>query len=184
MILYCEVDFEVPIILGRPFLSSGHVVVAMEKVHIMFRIINEETTFDICRSKKEGGEVESLSAISYRVNSVSEVNIEERLGVEYVGAVMMNYESDGIEDFDELVDALKIFGYWSKPKRFDVNINNHESPPSKSSTEEAPKFELKSLPPHLKYVFLGMNETLLVIVVTHINRKQVECLVAVLKRYK
>ena len=31
VILDCEVDFEVPIILGRPFLATGRALVAMEK---------------------------------------------------------------------------------------------------------------------------------------------------------
>ena len=31
VILDCEVDFEVPIILGRPFLATGRALVNMEK---------------------------------------------------------------------------------------------------------------------------------------------------------
>ena len=31
VIIDCEVDFEVPIILGRPFLATGRALVAMEK---------------------------------------------------------------------------------------------------------------------------------------------------------
>ena len=31
VILDCEVDFEVPIILGRPFLATGRALVDMEK---------------------------------------------------------------------------------------------------------------------------------------------------------
>ncbi|KAK4706807.1 hypothetical protein R3W88_033639 [Solanum pinnatisectum] len=36
LILYCEVDFEVPIILGRPFLATGHALVDMEKGQMKF----------------------------------------------------------------------------------------------------------------------------------------------------
>ena len=55
--LECEVDYEVPIILGRPFLSTGHALVDMGKVHMKFRLNNEDTTFNICRSIKQNGEL-------------------------------------------------------------------------------------------------------------------------------
>jgi len=47
----------------------------------------------------------------------SEVQIEERLGVEAVAAVIMNFDSNGIEDYDELIDALDRCEYWPKPKK-------------------------------------------------------------------
>ena len=42
VILDCEVNFEVPIILGRPFLSTCRVVVDMEKGQMKFRLNNKE----------------------------------------------------------------------------------------------------------------------------------------------
>ena len=63
-------------------------------------------------------------------------------------------------------------------------MKHRESPPAKPSIEEAPKLELKALPPHLRYVFLGRDYTLLVIIAADLNQRQVEGLVAVLKRSK
>ena len=57
VILDCEIDFEVPIILGRPFLSTGRALVDMEKGHMKFRLNNEEATFNICRSMRQSGEL-------------------------------------------------------------------------------------------------------------------------------
>lgn len=48
-----------------------------------------------------------VSAITYRVESVPEVQIEERLRVEALAAVHMNFNSDGIEEYDSLVGALE-----------------------------------------------------------------------------
>ncbi|XP_049381422.1 uncharacterized protein LOC125845991 [Solanum stenotomum] len=42
VILDCEVDFEVSIILGRPFLAMGSALVDMEKGQTKFRLSNEE----------------------------------------------------------------------------------------------------------------------------------------------
>ena len=41
VILDCEVDFEVPIILGRPFLATGRALVYMEKGQMKFQLNNE-----------------------------------------------------------------------------------------------------------------------------------------------
>ena len=52
VILDCEVDFEVPIILGRPVLATNRALVDMEKGQMKFRLNNEEATFNICRSMR------------------------------------------------------------------------------------------------------------------------------------
>lgn len=49
VILDCEVDFEVPIILGRPFLATGRALVDVKVVHLKVRLNKEEVTFNICR---------------------------------------------------------------------------------------------------------------------------------------
>ena len=41
VILDCEVDFEVPIILGRPFLATGRALFDMEKGQMKFWLNNE-----------------------------------------------------------------------------------------------------------------------------------------------
>ena len=67
VILDCEIDFEVPIILGRSFLATGRALVHMEKGKMKFQLNNKEVTFNICRSMRESGEIQSVSAISYKV---------------------------------------------------------------------------------------------------------------------
>ena len=55
-----------PIILGRPILATGRASVDMEKGQMKFRLNNEEATFNICRSMRQSGELQSVSAISYK----------------------------------------------------------------------------------------------------------------------
>ena len=55
---------------------------------------------------RQSGEHQSVSAISYRVEESSEVQIKESLGVEALAAVIMNFESDGIDEYESLVTAL------------------------------------------------------------------------------
>ena len=66
VILDCEVDFEVPIILGRPFLATGRALVDMEKGQMTFWLNNEEATFNICRTMRQSGELQSVSAIFHK----------------------------------------------------------------------------------------------------------------------
>ena len=94
VILDCEVDFEVPIILGRPFLAMGRALVDMGKGQMKFRFNNEEVTFNICRSMRHSGELQSVSAISYQVGESFETQIEKHLGVEALAAVIMNFDYD------------------------------------------------------------------------------------------
>ncbi|XP_069152682.1 uncharacterized protein [Solanum lycopersicum] len=91
MILGCEVNFKVRIILRIPFLGTGRSLVFMEKGKMKFWLNSEEVTFNICRSRKQSGELQSVFSITYRVENSSEVQIEEHLGVEALAAVVMNF---------------------------------------------------------------------------------------------
>ena len=68
VILDCEVDFEVPIITRRQFLATGRALVYMEKGKMKFRLNNEKATFNICRSMRQNGELQSVSVVSYKEN--------------------------------------------------------------------------------------------------------------------
>ena len=57
IILDCEVDLEVPIILGRPFFATGGALVDMEKGKMKFRLNNEEATFNVCKTMRQSGEL-------------------------------------------------------------------------------------------------------------------------------
>ena len=96
----------------------------------------------------------------------------------------MNFDSDCIEEYESLVVALDRGDVQFKPKKYELDMKNHESPPAKLSIEEAPKLELKALPPYLRYEFLGNGDTLPVFIASDLNEKQVESLVKVLKRFK
>ena len=83
----------------------------------------------------------------------------------------MNFDSDCIEEYESLVADLDRSDVWFKPKKFELDMKNRESPPAKPSIEEDPKLELKALPPHLRYEFLGNGGTLPVIIVSYLNEQ-------------
>lgn len=58
-----------------------------------------------------------------------------------------------------------------EPKDDGLYMINRESPPVRPSVKEEPKFEIKALPPHLKYVFLGICETQTAIIKADVGDK-------------
>ena len=118
VILDCEVDFEIPIILERPFLAIGDALVDMEKGQMKFWLNNEEATSNIYMSIKLSFEFQTVFVIFNTVQSVSELHIEERLSVAALEPVIINFEVDGIEEYDALVAALEQNEYLSKIKNW------------------------------------------------------------------
>ena len=55
---------------------------------------------------RQSGELKSVSAISYNFGESSKTQIEERLGVEALAAMIMNFDNDCIEEYESLVAAL------------------------------------------------------------------------------
>lgn len=85
----------------------------------------------------------------------------ERFGVEKLAEVLMNFNREGIEEYDENVYSLMGMGSYSyTPKKLDLDFNNHPTPPTKQSIEKIPLLELKQFPSHMRYVFLGDRCTL------------------------
>ncbi|XP_017620912.1 uncharacterized protein LOC108465108 [Gossypium arboreum] len=140
IILDCEADIEVPIILGRSFLATGQTLIDV------YKEFNEQSTI---------------------------------LFEEFV----VTSDDEFIDDCDSMVEANNIkLKYGWKIKSLD--LDNRTPPIFKPSIDEALTLELKSLPTHLKYVFLSDNITLPVIVSATLDVTQEEKLVHILKQHK
>lgn len=85
--------------------------------------------------------------------------IEERLIVEALTAVIINFNSDGINEYGEIVSSLIGRGSCTyAPKKLDCDLKSGMTPLAKLSIEDPPKLELKALSSHLCYVFLRDNK--------------------------
>ena len=125
----------------------------MEKGQIKFRLNNEEATFNICRSMRKSGDLQSVTAIFFNVESSAQVQIEKRLGVEALEAVIKILGSVCIEEYGSLVAALDRGDFRFRPKKFDLDMKHREYPPSKPSIEDGLKFEINTLPPYLRCMY-------------------------------
>nr|XP_016443123.1 PREDICTED: uncharacterized protein LOC107768509 [Nicotiana tabacum] len=107
-------------------------------------------------------------------------NIEDPLE-----AVLLNMDVDDDARWVECVNALHGMGSYSyEPRKLSLDLENRKTPPTKPSIEEPPVLELKPLPPHLRYEFLGPNFTLPVILSSCLTNVQVEATLAVLQKRK
>lgn len=55
----CEVDFEVPIILGRPFLATWRALVDIDSGQLWFRVNDVEVMFDIRQTMRHPNKLKS-----------------------------------------------------------------------------------------------------------------------------
>nr|XP_016455191.1 PREDICTED: uncharacterized protein LOC107779308 [Nicotiana tabacum] len=163
VILDCAVDKDIPIILGRPLLATGRALMDSERNEIKFCVNDEEVTFQESKGMKLPHEYESILVIDVvdEVEDAVEMKMEEQFLGEALVAILVN--------FDE---------------KLSLDLENRATPPAKPSIIELPQLELKPLAPHLRYKFLGSNDTLSVIVSSLLNDVQVERLLEVLKEHR
>ncbi|XP_075103429.1 uncharacterized protein LOC142178014 [Nicotiana tabacum] len=79
VILDCTIDKEIPIILGRPFLATGRVLMDSERNEIKFRVNDKEVTFQASKGMKLPHAYEGISVIDVvdEVEDASEMKMEE-----------------------------------------------------------------------------------------------------------
>ncbi|XP_070005346.1 uncharacterized protein [Nicotiana sylvestris] len=174
VILDCKVDEEIPIILGRPFLATWRALIDCETGELKMRLNDEEIIFNVQKSMRRPSEFANCSlidAVDVIVQSDDEVlTIEDPLA-----ACLTNLEEVNGEDLAEWVLALEDRGFWDRELEFEpLHLGKRETPPAKPSIEESPKLELKPLPTHLRYEFLGPDSTLPVIISSGLLDVQVQ----------
>ncbi|XP_070014410.1 uncharacterized protein [Nicotiana sylvestris] len=128
VILNCEIDYEVPIILGRPFLATGKALV-------------DSNSSEVCSF------VDLITMVIFDGTSAM-INVEDPLE-----AVLLNLDVNDDEGRVDCVNALHGMGSYSyEPRKLSLDLENRKTPPTKPSIEEPPVLELKSLPPHLRFM--------------------------------
>ncbi|XP_070036001.1 uncharacterized protein [Nicotiana tomentosiformis] len=105
VILDCEVDYEVTIILGRPFLATGKALVNVKAGELTFRVGNEKVIFHVCMQQPNSNEV------CYFVDLVTYVIVDDTSATINVGdmleAVLLKFDNDEMDGFMECVNSLQ-----------------------------------------------------------------------------
>lgn len=83
----------------------------------------------------------------------------------------------------ELIEEKQAIPWWTRRDK-PLELTSEDFKENVPSIEKSQVLELKQLPPHLKYVYLGDKETLYVIISSYLTPLQEENLIVTLKRHK
>ena len=163
IILDFEADREVPIILGRLFLAMRRTLIDVQKGELTMRVNDQEVTFNIFDALKypdEGSEecsfVKTIDSLVQKQICREQDNFKEELAQFEDGKLLE-------EEKLEFIEEKQAIPRWTK--RYEsLELTSENFKENVPSIEKPLVLELKQLPSHLKYVYLGDNETLLMII--------------------
>ncbi|XP_038880330.1 uncharacterized protein LOC120071970 [Benincasa hispida] len=166
IILDYEADIEVPIILGHPFLAIGRALIDVQKGELTIMVDDQQVKFNILNALKYPSDMENY---------------------QYVGELQEEHWHEPLEKLEE--KDFGISAMWEEncvaiqtESGFEtLKLSERTMQRTKPSLEEPPMLELKSLPVHLKYVYLGSNNTLPVIISASLSKEKEEALIQILK---
>ncbi|CAN6716177.1 unnamed protein product [Malus baccata var. baccata] len=191
-----------PILLGRPFMKIARTKIDVFNGTLTMKFDGEVINFNLFDSIKYPSEDHSCFSIDVFA-SLAQDNFEQLNddALELVIARGMDIQNNeavtmhphGMNDFSlavppnedmiEMVAALESLplqsGKFLDPISISVSANK-----LLPSVVQPPTLELKPLPSHLKYVFLGDDETLPVIILSTLTAQEEDKLVRVLREYK
>nr|GEY29172.1 hypothetical protein [Tanacetum cinerariifolium] len=141
-------DPRVPLILGRPFLSTAHALIDVYEGEIILRHDDQSLTL------KCG----DMPSISYN-------NFQSLNKVDLIDATCEEYSQEVLGFSDVIANEALLNSDLEPPppnqKHYFPEAHKDlkvvEPKNDKSSDNEPPEVELKELPPHLEYAFLGEN---------------------------
>ncbi|CAN6679972.1 unnamed protein product [Malus baccata var. baccata] len=190
------------ILLGRPFMKTARTKIDVYSGTLSMEFDGEIVNFNLSDSIKYPSEDHSCFSIDI-IDSLAQGYLEDLNDdtLEKVISRSMALTTNGAdfklphdthelghavppsEEILELVAALE-----SLPKHGGKSPNFESIPISTNkllpSIVQAPILDLKPLPSHLKYIFLGENETLPAIISSSLTAQEEEKLVRVLKKFK
>jgi len=188
----CDSSTSTPILFGRPFLKTVNAKIDCGKDTLSMKVGDEKIEFNFHDAMKYPySNVYSITCydqINKCVQQVCDFDCEDGLSI----ALSYGYDFTKVEEMErhvcvpqnmhESVLALQALHTVPHGNVFvDLVLSHKKLLPS---ILQAPKLELKPLPDNLKYVFIGDNNTLLVIIAKGLTSMQEEKLVKLLCDHK
>nr|GEY56067.1 putative reverse transcriptase domain-containing protein [Tanacetum cinerariifolium] len=183
-------DPRVPLILRRPFLSTAHALIDVYEGEIILRHDDQSLTLK-CGDKP---------SISYKnsesLKKLTPFNESDFLLMEEADAFIVIHDEPILSNIDAtyydpegdilILEALLNNDPEPPSNQKDYFPSIHKDlkvvePKNQSSDDEPPEVELKELPPHLEYPFLGDNEKWPVIIAKDLNINEKTALINILK---
>ena len=178
-----------PILLGRPFMKTAKTKIDVDIGSLTMEFDGSKVEFNIYDSMKIPPEDHFCFAID-----LVDTSSQDMFDIDGQDKLKVAIEHDLNENNEEYVlsaELQEVLQDLKKQEQLPLLPSHLEPLPLTTPKEillpsvlQAPKVELKPLPEHLKYVFLGENETLPLIISSKLTREQENKLVEVLKQHK
>ena len=176
-----------PVILGRPFLATANAIIHCRGGLMTLSFDNMTVNLNIFNVIKEIGDEEDIcevNMIDFVVkNYVNNVLYDDPLMSCLVSPSWVeNVTTSELEFLHSIIEHSKVLEANGWAPKFETlpAIEDRVLP----SEEKPPKLELKPLPSHLKYAFLGVEETFPVIISSFLESDQENKLLEILRTHK
>ena len=177
-------DTQVPLLLGRPFLATGAVLIDVQKGELTLRVGDEAVQFNINRSL-EHPNVGSDSCMAVRNTSLLNDELNSDCIIQHsINEIEMNFQY--LESFDCEVLPSNLFNKETVSSINENNQNEESSQEQQTHDEEtsAEGLTLKELPSHLKYEFLEPKNRKPIIISAALTGAEEKKLLTILRKYK
>ncbi|CAN6579433.1 unnamed protein product [Malus baccata var. baccata] len=199
---YSNHSFQLPILLGRSFMKTTRTKIDVFKGTLTMEFDGEVIDFNISdamRYPHDGHSCFSIDVIDSWVQEfLDDLNedalekiLTQSIGLKNEGLSLRHAHDNNKEhlvvpiqeELVEMVAALELNPrhIGKSPNLISIPIATNKLLPS---VIQPPSLELKPLPSHLKYVFLGEQETLPVIISSSLTAQEEDKLVRVLREYR
>ncbi|XP_021751578.1 uncharacterized protein LOC110717233 [Chenopodium quinoa] len=188
VLLDMDEDVHIPIILGRPFLATSGALIDVKSAKITLKVGEEVLEFDLNASMKYPNSTlkkcMKIDTIDCIVNSMQEHLLSTNNSLENV---LLNKEKIGDQSKEmALYEGLLAENVEGNVEQACMGITPKHALEIATTKEGkgVPMVELKPLPSHLRYEFLGPNSTFPVIVSASLNEHQTRMLCGVLRNHQ
>ena len=176
-----------PVILGRPFLATANAIIHCRGglMTLSFRNMTVNLNiFNVIKGMGDEDEVCEVNMVDYVVqkyldNVLHDDPLTSCLVSPSWDEEVTTLESKFLHSIIEHKEVLEVNGW--VPKFEPLPPNEDKALPSE---EKPPKLKLKPLPSHLKYAFLGAEETFPVIISSSLEMNQENQLLEILRTHK
>nr|GFC59247.1 reverse transcriptase domain-containing protein [Tanacetum cinerariifolium] len=174
-------DPRVPLIMGRPFLSTAHSLIDVYEGEITLRHDDQYLTLKCGDTPLISyNNLESLNKVDL-IDATCKEYSQEVLGFTHVvlNEVSTPYYESIVSNSSQNLTPFNTSDFLLLHKDLKV-----VEPKNQSFEDEPPEVELKELPPHLEYAFLGDNGKSPVIIAKDLSSNEKTTLINVLKTQK
>ena len=177
---------QLPVILGRPFLATINAIIHC-RGGLMTLSFGDMTVnlniFNVIKEIRDDEDVCEVNMIEYVVqNYVDHVSYDDPLKSHLVSpSCVEEVTTSELEFLHSIIEHSEVMEANGAPKFEKLPPIEDKVLPSE---EKPPKLELKPLPSHLKYSFLGVEETFPVIISSSLESDQENKLLEILRTHK